>query len=133
MRVDLGRLLLVLIGFLVAQILIQTFLSLLGINNSNISIIKDGAVRTAPADSMILAGVARAHLIKVCKKFGIPVIEEPYTLDELMNADEVIVTSSGTLCRPVSCVDGIEVGGKAPELLKLLQDELMRDYLEKTE
>lgn len=32
MRVDLGRLLLVLIGFLVAQILIQTFLSLLGIS-----------------------------------------------------------------------------------------------------
>ena len=101
--------------------------------HSNISIIKDGAVKTAPADNMILAGVARAHLIKVCKKFGIPVLEEAYTLDELMSADEIIVTSSGTLCRPVSHIDGVEVGGRAPELLKLLQDELMRDYLEKTE
>ncbi len=101
--------------------------------HSNISIIKDGVIKTAPADNMILAGVARAHLIKVCRQFNIPVYEEPYTLDELMEADEVIVTSSGTLCRPVSSVDGTPVGGKAPELLKRLQDELMRDYLEKTE
>jgi D-alanine transaminase len=101
--------------------------------HSNISIIKDGAVKTAPADNMILAGVARAHLIKVCREFGIPVYEEPYTLDELMAADEVIVTSSGTLCRPVKSVDGIPVGGKAPQLLRRLQDELMRDYLDKTE
>ena len=101
--------------------------------HSNISIIKDGEVITAPADNMILAGVARAHLIKVCRQFGVPVREEPYTLEQLMEADEVIVTSSGTLCRPVCSVDGKPVGGRAPELLRRLQDELMRDYLEKTE
>ena len=101
--------------------------------HSNISIIKDGEVITAPADNMILAGVARAHLIKVCRQFGVPVREEPYTLEQLMDADEVIVTSSGTLCRPVCSVDGKPVGGRAPELLRRLQDELMRDYLEKTE
>lgn len=101
--------------------------------HSNISIIKGGELITAPADNMILAGVARAHLIKTCKGFGVPVREEPYTLAELMEADEVIVTSSGTLCRPVCAVDGIPVGGRAGELLRRLQDELMRDYLEKTE
>ena len=101
--------------------------------HSNISIIRDGELITAPADNMILAGVARAHLIKTCKGFGVPVREEPYTLAELMEADEVIVTSSGTLCRPVCAVDGIPVGGRAGELLRRLQDELMRDYLEKTE
>ncbi len=102
--------------------------------HSNISIITpDGAVKTAPADNMILAGVARAHLIAMCHRFGVPVLEEPYTLDELMAADEVIVTSSGTLCRPVSYVDGVKVGGKAPELLKKLQDALMKDFLDKTE
>lgn len=101
--------------------------------HSNISIIlDDGSVKTAPADNMILAGVARAHLIKVCKQFGVPVKEEPYTMEELMSAAEVIVTSSGTLCRPVSHVDGIPVGGRAPELLKKLQDALMDDYIQKT-
>lgn len=102
--------------------------------HSNISIIQsDGSIKTAPADNMILAGVARAHLLALCRETGVPVYEEPYTLEELMRADEVIVTSSGTLCRPVCSVDGIPVGGKAPALLKMLQDALMKDYLEKTE
>lgn len=102
--------------------------------HSNVSIISpDGSIKTAPADNLILAGVARAHLIKTCERFGIPVRQEPYTLAELMAADEVIVTSSGTLCRPVNFVDGIPVGGKAPELLRKLQDALMQDYLQKTE
>jgi D-alanine transaminase len=102
--------------------------------HSNISIIlDDGSVKTAPADNLILAGVARAHLIKMCEHFGVPVREEPYTLGELMSAAEVVVTSSGTLCRPVCTVDGKPVGGRAPELLKKLQDALMADYLEKTQ
>ncbi len=100
--------------------------------HSNIAIIKDGCVQTAPADNLILAGIARSHLIGMCEKFGIPVLEKPYTLDELMNADEVIVISSGTPCRPANFVDGSPVGGKAPELLKRLQDALMQDYYEKT-
>ena len=101
--------------------------------HSNISIIlDDGSVKTAPADNMILAGVARAHLIKTCEQFGVTVREEPYTMEELMSAAEVIVTSSGPLCRPVSHVDGIPVGGRAPELLKKLQDALMDDYIQKT-
>ena len=102
--------------------------------HSNISIIlSDGSVKTAPADNLILAGVARAHMIKMCKDIGITVREEPYTMDELMAADEIIVTSSGTLCRPVCEVDGIKVGGKSPKLLKKLQDALMKDFMDKTE
>jgi D-alanine transaminase len=102
--------------------------------HSNVSIIlSDGSLKTAPADNLILPGVARAHLIKICREFGIPVREEPYTLDELMGADEIIVTASGTLCRPICEVDGVRVGGKAPELLKKLQDALLGDFMAKTE
>jgi D-alanine transaminase len=102
--------------------------------HSNISIITEkGEIKTAPADNMILAGVARAHLIEFSKKFGIPVIEEHFTLDEMMRAAEIIVTSSGTLCRPVKEIDGKPVGGKAPELLSKLRDALTADFYEKTE
>ena len=101
--------------------------------HSNVSILKDGALITAPADNLILAGVARAHLIKTCEHFGIPVKEEPYTLDTLMEADEVIVTASSMLCRPAKTIDGKPVGGKAPKLLKKLQDALVKDFLDKTE
>lgn len=102
--------------------------------HSNISIVQeDGSVKTAPADHLILAGIARGHFLRTCREFGVPVYEEPYTVEELMRAREVIVTSSGTLCRPAVSVDGIPVGGRSPELLRRLQDALFRDFLQKTE
>ncbi len=101
--------------------------------HSNIAIIqRDGSIKTAPADNLILAGIARSHLLKLCKTIGVKVHEEPFMLDELYSADEVIVISSGTPCRPVSHIDGKAVGGRAPVLLKTLQDALMKDYLDKT-
>lgn len=102
--------------------------------HSNISIITDnGELKTAPADNMILAGVARGHLLSFCREFGIPVIEEPFTVEEMMGAAEVIVTSSGTLCRPVSEIDGVKVGGRANATLCLLRDALTKDFMNKTE
>jgi len=102
--------------------------------HSNVSILRrDGSLQTAPADNLILSGVARGHLLQFCRAFGIPVIEEPFTVEEMMEADEVIVTSSGTLCRPVGEIDGTPVGGKAPEILKQLQTALVNDFMEKTE
>lgn len=102
--------------------------------HSNISILRmDGVLQTAPADNMILAGVARGHLLQFCHKFGVPVVETPFTVEEMLQAAEVIVTSSGTLCRPVGEIDGQKVGGKAPELLNKLRDALVQDFMEKTE
>lgn len=100
--------------------------------HSNVHIIRDGVFVTAPTDNLILPGIARAHLIKACKKLGIPVSETPYTVDELMNADEIIISSAGSLCLAAEEVDGIKVGGKAPELLKKLQDEVLREFMEET-
>ncbi len=102
--------------------------------HSNISILcPNGSLKTAPADRMILAGVARGHLIQFCHQFDIPVLEEPFTVEEMMAASEVIVTSSGTLCRPVCEIDGKPVGGKSPELLNKLRDALVDDFMKKTE
>ena len=100
--------------------------------HSNVHIIKDGIFQTAPTDELILPGIARAHLIKMCKKLCIPVNEKAFTLKELMEADEVIVSSSSNFCMQATVIDGKPVGGKAPELLKKLQDVLMEDFLEAT-
>lgn len=100
--------------------------------HSNVSIIKDGIFRTAPADNLILPGIARAHIIKMCKKFNIPVNETAFTVKDLMNADEVIVTSSGQFCMTAAEIDGKPVVGKAPEIVKKLQDALLEEYLEET-
>jgi len=101
-------------------------------SHSNVHIIKDGMLITAPTDHLILPGITRAHIIKACKKLNIAVDETPFTLEELMNADEVLVSSSSTLCRGAQQIDGKNVGGKAPEILKAIQDEILRKYTEET-
>lgn len=100
--------------------------------HSNVSILKDGIFKTAPTDHYILPGITRMHLIEECKKLCIPVDETPFTLEELMDADEVIVSSSTKLCLPVREIDGKPVGGKAPELLKKLQTSYLNRFLEET-
>jgi D-alanine transaminase len=101
--------------------------------HSNVSILKDGKFITAPTDHLILPGITRMHMIKMCKKLCIPVDETPFTLKELFEADEVIVSSAGQLCLGVSEIDFKPVGGKAPELLKKIQDALLQEFYEETE
>ncbi|MCI1956523.1 MAG: aminotransferase class IV [Oscillospiraceae bacterium] len=96
--------------------------------HSNISILKDGAFRTAPLSNLILPGTARKHLVALAKANGIPVDETAFTVDELMDADEVVIHSSGTLCNAVTEIDGKPVGGKAPKLLKRLQDAVVKEF-----
>ena len=92
--------------------------------HSNISILKNGIFRTSQADNHILNGIARQNLIKAAKRAGIPVVEERFTFDELIDADEIIVSSSIAQLSPVCSVDGKDVGGRAPELLKLIENEI---------
>ncbi len=100
--------------------------------HSNVHIIKNGMFITPPLDNLILPGIARAHLIKMCKELDIPYAERIFTVQELMGADEVIVSSSSNFCLYASEVDGIKVGGKAPELLHRLQHALTEEFLAAT-
>ena len=79
-----------------------------------------------------MPGIARAHLIRACKKNNIPVDETPFTVAELMDADEIIVSSAGSFCLVADEIDGKKVGNKAPELIKTLQKYLMNEFLEET-
>lgn len=101
--------------------------------HSNVSIIKDGKFITAPTDRFILPGISRKHILQFCREFGIPVLEQPYTVDDLMNADEVVVTSSGQLCIQAVEIDGKPVGGKAPEILEKLQNAYLEKFMRETE
>ena len=101
--------------------------------HSNISILKDGVLRTAPTDELILPGITRKHLLALAKENGIPTSETPFSMVELMNADEIIVTSSSALCIRVSHIDNIPVGGKDPERIKLLQDAYWNKFTTETQ
>lgn len=100
--------------------------------HSNIHIIKDGTVVTPPADRYILDGIARRHLIAFCREMGIPVDIRPFTVDEMMNADEIFLTSAGSMGLRVREIDGKAVGGMAPCIMKRIQDRMLSDFIEKT-
>jgi D-alanine transaminase len=100
--------------------------------HSNVHILKDGVFRTAPADNLILPGIGRAHLIRLCGALGIPVDERPFTVGEMMEADEIIISSAGKLCTAADRIDGKAAGGKAPGLLRRLQDAAREEFQAET-
>ena len=101
--------------------------------HTNVHCIKDGVLYTAPLDNLVLPGIARKNIIKVCNQLGIPVREEAFSLEFLMNADEVMLSSSSNFCIVATHVDDIPVGGKAPDILRKIQDALVEDYLRETD
>lgn len=100
--------------------------------HTNVHCLKDNKLYTAPLDNLVLPGIARNNLIAACNKLGVEVVEQPYSLEFLLNSDEVMLSSSSNFCIVATHIDDKPVGGKAQTLLKKIQDELLRDYLEKT-
>ena len=101
--------------------------------HSNVSILKDGCFITAPTDEYILPGIARKHLIEACHRLNVPVEERIYSVEELLNADEIIVSSSTNLCLRAKSVNNQTVGGKDLTLFKKLQDEVYQEFEEYTQ
>lgn len=98
--------------------------------HSNISILKDGVFRSHPNDEHILRGIAKTHLIQACYRESVPVVERAFTLEELADADEVIVTSSSNLCSVANELDGKPVGGRDQLTLKKLQRAVFDEFKE---
>jgi D-alanine transaminase len=100
--------------------------------HSNVHIIKNGVFITHPADNLILRGIAREHLLAACYRLGIPTAEKAFTVSELFDADEILTSSTSTFGLAANFIDGKPAGGKAPELLKKLQDAVFGEFLAAT-
>jgi D-alanine transaminase len=98
----------------------------------NVNILKNGKFITPPLDNLILPGTTRRHFLEICRKLSIPYEERPFTVKEVFDADEIMLTSAGTLGVPVCEVDGKKVGGKDPELLLKLQKAAVADFTAET-
>ena len=96
--------------------------------HSNIHILKGGTLYTAPTDHMILPGIARSHLLRACSALDIPYREEAFSLDDLFDADEVIVTSSSSLCLRADRIDGSPVGYKDSRTYERLRKYLLDEF-----
>ncbi len=100
--------------------------------HSNVHILKGGVLYTAPTDNLILPGITRAHLLKACEATGVPYKEEPFMLEDLFAADEIIVTSSSKLCIHADQIDQKSAGMKDPVNYQKLRDYLLNEYMTET-
>ncbi|MCI7703794.1 MAG: aminotransferase class IV [Clostridiales bacterium] len=99
-------------------------------SHSNEHILKDGVLHTAPCDNLILPGIARKHILEICGEQGIPVVEEPFTVDELMAADEVFFSSSSAVTCRVREIDGKPVGMRDEATFAKIRDGYQRKIKE---
>ncbi|WP_147532664.1 D-amino-acid transaminase [Bacillus marasmi] len=108
-------------------------------SSSNISIVKDGVVYTHQADKYILNGITRQQMLALCGVHSIAFEEKSFTVEELLNADEVFMTSTTAEVTPIIEIAGRKIGTGAPgsisiKLQQLLASEIARQcgriYLE---
>jgi len=76
----------------------------------NVLIVKNGEVFTTPDGPEILQGITKLIVLRLCKKLGIPYEERSFTINELLEADEVVVMDSKTECAPVIQVEDRVIG-----------------------
>ena len=99
-------------------------------SHSNVHILKDGVLHTAPCDNLILPGIARKHILEICGEQGITVVEAPFTVDELMAADEVFFSSSSAVTCRVREIDGKPVGMRDEATFAKIRDGYQRKIKE---
>ncbi len=82
--------------------------------NANIMIVRDDELWTHPADRWILNGVTRQLILQLAHESGIPVREEIYDTDQLLAAEEVLLTGTTIQVTAITQVDGQAIAAGVP-------------------
>ncbi len=61
---------------------------------SNLFVVQDGVLKTPPVEAGILEGITRTVVLEVARGLGIEVRETPLVPDDVLSADEAMVTGS---------------------------------------
>ncbi len=83
-------------------------------SSSNMFGVKDGILYTHPATNLILNGITRRVVLTLCAQHSIGVMEEPFTLEQFNEMDELFLTSTTSEITPIVSVDGKPVGEGVP-------------------
>lgn len=100
--------------------------------HSSILMLKNGTLVLPPLDELVLPGITRAVMKRLCDENGIPTEERIFTVDEIMDADEIFVCSTTKNAICVFEIDGKPVGGKDRALATRIQDLLWQDVFAQT-
>lgn len=82
--------------------------------SGNIFIVKDGVVLTHPNGGKILPGITKKLIIELLNEHDIPVWEKEFSEEEMLNADEVMVTDTNSEVVPVIKINDMPIGKGTP-------------------
>lgn len=74
----------------------------------------DRTIVTRPLSNSILPGITRQAILRLARSQGLTVEERRFTLEEVMQASEVFISSATTFVWPVITVDGQPIGDGKP-------------------
>jgi D-alanine transaminase len=95
---------------------------------TNVFAVMDGKVRTHPNGPAILPGITRDLLVELMHKHNVPCEERSFTEKEMLDADEIWLSSSTKELVPVTRInDRAVAGGKPGEIFRRVH-ELFQDY-----
>lgn len=96
-------------------------------SHTNVAMIKDGILITHPANNLILNGITRKIVLTLCEDLLIPYKERTFTVEELMSADEVFLTSTTLEITPVVKINEQVVGKKPYVTTRKLQGAFLAE------
>ncbi len=95
-------------------------------SRSNIFIVQDNCIYTK--ENNVLQGITRKQVIEIARK-GYSFAYKNFSLEELLQADEVFITSSAKGVMPIAQIENVRIAdGKPGEISLSLKKDLYRSY-----
>lgn len=91
-------------------------------SSTNVFVVKNNIIYTAPATKGILNGITRQTIIKLASKLDIEVREEHFSLDFFQDADEAFITSTIIELLPISHVNKVSIQQVNGPITRVLHD-----------
>jgi branched-chain amino acid aminotransferase len=88
-------------------------------SRSNVFMIKENRVITAPVE-LVLPGVTRMHVIRICGENKIPLLEQKVKHTEISGMDAVFLTGTTSRVLPVRSIDNITFDPAHPLIRRIM-------------
>jgi branched-chain amino acid aminotransferase len=91
-------------------------------SGENLFLVRNDTLLTPPLASAGLSGITRDSVVRLARRLGIPVVQEPIPREMLYLADELFFTGTAAEITPIRSVDKITIGqGKRGPVTEALQ------------
>lgn len=83
-------------------------------STANVLVYRAAQGLLAPPEATVLPGISQATVFELARSFGIPHAHRNLTLDDVLGADEVLLSSTPLCLLPVTRVNGQPIGSGTP-------------------